>query len=427
VSGARRGAPVKPAVADVFRQELRISTDGLEPGMFVTQLDRPWLGSGFALEGVMVATTADADRLRAMCRHVHVDLARGRTPDLRFVLLDTDLEPAPPPPVPQAPTPALDIARQAFGVDLSIAQQAHDRLQSDIRGTMEELRGSGRLDAKRLEQGVDAMLDSITRSPGALPWVMEMRRKGDYIYQHGLACAIWAATFGRHLGFERDELRDLALGALLCDVGKVRLSAELLAKTAPLSMDELGNVREHVAESLRIVHETPGLSPIVAQIVAAHHERHDGSGYPNALAGAQIPMFARIAGLVDSYDAMISTRAYAPGRSPHEAVMELYRTRDGLFQAELVEQFIRTCGVYPTGTLVELSDGTVGVVMSINTLKRLRPCVMLLLGADKRPLPEFRLLDLTEVTTAADGSPLNVKGGLPHGAHGIDRAALFLD
>lgn len=419
------------AADEVFRQELRISTAGLEPGMFVTQLDRPWLGTGFPLEGISVSTEADVQKLRTMCRFVRVDLARGRAPDLRFVVLDGEVEappaPPPPPPPPRPMSPAASIATHAFGQDFAHAQQALDRLQSDVRDAMEGLRSSGRLDAQKLQQGVDAMLDSITRNPAALPWVMEMRRKGDYIYQHGLACSIWAATFGRHLGFEREELRDLALGALLCDVGKIRLAADLLAKTTPLSGDELGHVREHVAESLRIVRDTPGLSPVVATIVAAHHERHDGSGYPNALKGAQIPMFARIAGLVDSYDAMISTRAYAPSRSPHQAVMELYHARDRLFQAELVEQFIRTCGVYPTGTLVELTDGTVGVVMSVNTLKRLRPCVMLLLGPDKLPLPEFRLLDLTEVTTAADGSPLNVKGGLPHGAFGIDRASLFLD
>lgn len=300
-------------------------------------------------------------------------------------------------------------------------------LETSVREVMEGLRDDGKLDAEKLRVGVDTMLDSITRHPGAVPWVMEMRRKGDYIYQHGLACSIWAAAFGRHLGYDRHDLRELALGALLCDVGKIRLSGELLGKCGALSDEERRYLRSHVDESRAILAETPGLSPVVVQIVEYHHERHDGSGYPAGLSGHSIPMFARIAGLVDSYDAMVSHRPYAESRSPHQAVMELYEGRDRLFQAELVEQFIRTCGVYPTGTLVELTDGSVGVVMSVNTLKRLRPTVMLLLDVDKSPLDDFRLIDLAEVGVAADGEALNVKGGLPQGAYGIDRASLFLD
>jgi HD-GYP domain-containing protein (c-di-GMP phosphodiesterase class II) len=303
----------------------------------------------------------------------------------------------------------------------------HASLETDVRDVMDTLRSGGRLDAERLREGVDTMLDSITRNPDALPWVMEMRRKGDYVYQHGLACSIWAAAFGRHLGFEREDLRELALGALLCDVGKIRLPGELLSKVGPIDEAERRLLRSHVGESRSILADTPGLSPIVHGIVAHHHERYDGSGYPDGLRGSAIPMTARIAGLVDSYDAMVSQRPYAAPRSAHEAVMELYQCRDTLFQAELVEQFIRTCGVYPTGTLVELTDGSVGVVMSVNTLKRLRPTVMLLLDAAKAPLDDFRLIDLADVQTTAGGAPLNVRGGLPQGAYGIDRAALFLD
>ncbi|TZF91861.1 HD-GYP domain-containing protein [Cognatilysobacter lacus] len=405
------------------RQTLLIRVDGLRPGMFVAELDRPWLGTGFPLEGVRLGTAADVRRIQAMCRHVRVDTLRGVEPALHYVVQE---EP-PPATTPAKPAPFRGLLSRVFGAEVAAAQAAHTGLETDVREVMDGLRDGGKLDADRLREGVDTMLDSITRNPGALPWVLEMRRKGDYIYQHGLACSIWAAAFGRHLGFEREDLRDLALGALLCDVGKVRLSGELLSKTGRVTAEELGQLRSHVAESRRIVAETRGLSPMVARIVEHHHERHDGSGYPGALRGNAIPMPARIAGLVDSFDAMVSQRPYADSRSPHQAVMELYQARDRLFQAELVEQFIRTCGVYPTGTLVELTDGSVGVVMSVNTLKRLRPTVMLLLDASKRPLDDFRLVDLAEVLDDADGEPLNVRGGLPQGAYGIDRAALFLD
>ncbi|GAB1595951.1 HD-GYP domain-containing protein [Lysobacter claricitrinus] len=412
-----------------FRQELRITTAGLERGMFVSELDRPWLGSGFAFEGVLVESDDDLRRIQAMCRHVSVDIARGKAPSPHHVVFDTEsqAEIAAPVVPPTSSGPFRSILSRVFGAETVAAEKAHETLEAGVRDVMDGLRTGGKLDADKLREGVDTMLDSITRNPTALPWVMEMRRKGDYVYQHGIACSIWAAAFGRHLGLERDDLRDLALGALLCDVGKVRLPDSLLSKVGAIDDEDRRRLRSHVDESRSIIDQTPGLSTVVHQIVEHHHERHDGSGYPAGLQGAGIPMFARIAGMVDSYDAMVSQRPYARVRSPHEAVMELYETRDKLFQAELVEQFIRTCGVYPTGTLVELSDGTVGVVMSVNTLKRLRPSVMLILGPDKQPLAEFRLVDLAEVANDANGAPLNVRGGLPAGAYGVDRAALFLD
>lgn len=138
-------------------------------------------------------------------------------------------------------------------------------------------------------------------------------------------------------------------------------------------------------------------------------------------------MFGRIMGIVDSYDAMTGQRPHAKGRSPHQAVMDLYEGRDRLYQAELVEQFIQTCGIYPTGSLIELTDGRVGVVTAIHTLKRLRPSVMLLLDEDKQPLRDFALLDLSEHMKDLMGGVLNVKCSLPPGSYGIDTTELFLD
>ena len=129
---------------------------------------------------------------------------------------------------------------------------------------------------------------------------------------------------------------------------------------------------------------------------------------------------------MDSYDAMTSARPYAPNRSPHDAINELYQQRGRLFQAELVEQFIQACGIYPTGTLVELSNGQVAVITEVHSLKRLRPRVMLLLGPDKSPLERFRELDMGETEYDENGAPLTIRRGLPNGSYGLDPVELFL-
>lgn len=408
-------------------REFKISVAGLKVGMFVSHLDRPWMGTGFPLEGLMVDSVEDISRLQRLCAFVHVDVSRGKTPDLNYVVYEQDG---------LGPTQNNEFERlrvrnweiqSDFEVELGSAQEGHAELESGIGDVMGDIREGGKLDLERLSGGIGTMIDSITRNPAAFPWVMELRRKGEYPYQHALGCSVWAATFGRHLGLELQNLRDLALGGLLCDIGKLRLPPELLSRRDRLQPEDVNTLRSHVQESRRIVENTNGMSPDVVAMVAHHHERHDGSGYPDGLAGTDIPVFARMIGLVDSYDAMTSVRPYATSRSPHEAVMELYQNRNRLFQAELVEQFIATSGIYPTGSLVELSNGSVGVVMSVLSLKRLRPRVMLLLDEHKVPLPDFRSLDLSVVTEDENHRPLNIRSGLPRGAFGIDPAELFLD
>lgn len=414
---------------NVESQEFRISVRGLTLDMFVSRLDRPWSGTGFPLVGLKITSEDQITELQRLCNFVHVDVSRGTSPDLRYVSFEDD------PVVRHArgeeEIEALRRTRweptTSFDVELEDADQAYKRLEAGITAVMDDLNQGGKLDIDKLADGVDTLVESITRNPSAVPWIMELRRKSDYSYQHALGCAVWAATFGRHLGLEREDLRDLAMGGLLCDIGKLHLPNALLAQRSVLADADWEMLRSHVIEGCGIVENTPGLPASVIEMVAHHHERHDGSGYPRGLRGVEIPIFARIIGLIDSYDAMTSVRPHAPSRSPHQAVMELYDCRDRLFQAELVEQFIRTSGIYPTGSLVELSNGTVGVVMSVHSLKRLRPCVMLLLDEDKRPLPEFRPVDLSEVHVDDRRRALSIRCSLPRGAFGLDPTELFLD
>ena len=414
---------------EIGDKEVRISVRGLTRGMFVSRLDRPWLETNFPLQGLRLDSDDQVLALMRICAHVWIDTHAGAAPDLRHL--------APLPAVPRnrevRESPELKrLYRHDWQLEAQVedelprAETAHVALKALVTEVMGDLRKGRRLDLDQLRAGVQAMIDSVLRNPAALAWLKELKRRDDYTYHRAMGSSIWAASFGRHLGLIREELEDLALGGLLCDVGKACLPPELLAKKTPLNADEAILVRRHVQHSLDIVTCTPGASTRVIEIVATHHERHDGSGYPHALRGDQIPIFGRIMGVVDSYDAMTSVRPYAPSLSPHQAVAELYDQRDRQFQAEIVEQFIQACGIYPTGSLVELTSGEVGVVIEVHSLKRLRPRVMVLLDGDKQPLPEFRIVDLGTLDASAREPSLAVKCGLPLGAYGIDGDELFL-
>jgi HD-GYP domain-containing protein (c-di-GMP phosphodiesterase class II) len=239
---------------------------------------------------------------------------------------------------------------------------------------------------------------------------------------------VWATALGREIGLERESLRVVALGAMLLDIGKTRIPEEILGKPGRLDAEELALVRRHVDFSVEIVREAGEVDPRVLEMVANHHERHDGSGYPRGLKGDDIPVYGRIAGIVDTYDAMITSRPYASTQSSYGALRQLRSLAGSQFQPELVDQFTQAIGMFPTGTLVLLNTGEVAVVTAQSRVRRLRPEIMIILDAEKRPLDDYRVLDLNQVSaTADDQASLWIEQGLEPGAYGVDPAEYYLN
>ena len=288
--------------------------------------------------------------------------------------------------------------------ELVTARENHRVLSNVAEDIMVDISNNKKLDMPSLKLAINPMVDSIIRNPDAFSWLTRMKSKDNYTYNHSVSSSVWAVAFGRHLGFPKKDLQSLAMGALLFDVGKMKLPDKLINNTRRFNQYEFKLVQRHVEYSVEIVSSIKGISDDVIEMIRSHHERHNGSGYPNGLSGNMISIYAKIAGIVDCYDAIISERPFATALSPHDAVKKLYEWRDIDFQAELVEQFIQVVGIYPVGTIVELSDGRVGVIVAQHRVWRLRPQVMLLLNQDKEPYTSFDIIDLFTETTDADGN-----------------------
>jgi HD-GYP domain-containing protein (c-di-GMP phosphodiesterase class II) len=221
-----------------------------------------------------------------------------------------------------------------------------------------------------------------------------------------------------------DLLEAVGLGALLLDVGKTKLPEELLNKTGELTIVERSHIQNHIKFGLDIIREADSVDQRVLDMVATHHERFDGSGYPRGWQGNQIPVFGRIGGIVDSYSAMTSKRPYAPAMSSFDTMREFTALADKHFQAEMVEQFIQAVGIFPAGTLVELNTGEVGVVLKEHQSTRLQPEIAVILDAEKKAIADFKTIDLRNKTGVSP--TVWIERGINAGDYNLDPRKYFL-
>jgi HD-GYP domain-containing protein (c-di-GMP phosphodiesterase class II) len=409
-------------------KEVKIAIAGLRPGMYVSRLDRPWLETSFPLQGVLIKSQRDIDRLKKVCAHVYVDVELGDSPSFQHMVMEP-----PPPSRPLTGSAEIDALRKrryestvTATEELRTAKAIEKDVTARISTVMEDLRAGKDLDVQKLIEGVRAMVGSVLRNPSAFMLLTQLKKADTYSYHHALTTSVWCASFGRHLGLMRADLELLALGGMLLDIGKVKLPAALLSKRGPLTEDDWQLLRSHVDQSVVILRATAGVASRVVEMVRCHHERYDGSGYPVGLAGRDIPIFGRIAAIADSYDAMTSVRVYRRALPPHEAMSELYDLRGRHYQAELVEQFIQATGVYPTGSVVELTTGEVAIIIELNDMRRLLPKVMVVLDEEKTPKHEFHVMDLAQVNSEGATEPVLIRQSLPPDAYGINPKEMFL-
>jgi HD-GYP domain-containing protein (c-di-GMP phosphodiesterase class II) len=408
----------------------KVPASELAPGMYVSQLDRPWVETPFLFQGFVINDESQIIKLRKFCKHVYIDVERGTAPAPRTTAVSSKSHSSPsssknsPGAIPKPAVTYRDETR--VEEEIETAREARQSVAEAVGNFLDSVRLGKKPEIAEVKRAVLEMEQSVLRNPDACLWLRLLKDKDSYAYAHCVDSSVLAIAFGRQLSLRREQIHVLGLGALLADVGKMRIPSELLDAPRVLTEAEVAIVREHVAHSVAIVHEMRGIDPEALKLVATHHERHDGTGYPNGLSGDDVPLFGRMAAIVDCFDAITSDRPYATAISPHEAVRRLYDWRGHAFQDELVEQFIQVLGVYPVGTLVQLSNGEVGVVIGQNRVRRLRPKVMLLLAPDKTPLEINPIRDLISDTHDNDGAEIAIQGVLEPGTYGLDPSDFYL-
>ena len=355
----------------------------LQPGMYVLAI----ASQTGAMEIAQTGLVTNRQQVDALIRRgvltVRVDLARSKLPGIEQVVSPSPAHSA------GSARPAGSGEGRALKIR-RLYQEARELQGKFIR----HLKAGEPIDITPLAAVAEEMVDTMFTHGDAMLCLARIRAKDAYLMEHSMNVAILLANFGRYLGLERNVLKELTLGGLLHDVGKIMTPDEVLNKPGKLTDEEFGVMRQHVVHSYDILSNTAGITPTMLEVAANHHERLDGTGYPQRLEGDQLSLYTRMSGIVDVYDAVTADRVYKQGMQPTQAFRILLKGIDQHFDAELVTKFIKCMGVYPVGTLVQLSNQRLAVVMQRNEQQPLKPVVKVIYHATQRHYLEVQWLDL---------------------------------
>ncbi|MCO7226930.1 HD-GYP domain-containing protein [Pleionea sp. CnH1-48] len=410
----------------------QVSVSNLEVGMYVSRLDVPWVKTPFPIQGFYITKQDEISLLGQYCNHVYIDtilskvegpLVKQRwTPSTSDNKLD-----------PKTQKLINEKARMKSRVEhyevstpikkeLRTAEKIYTNVTSTIASAISQIDNGEPIQLNTVEKSVRKMVDSVIRNPDALVWMCRVRQENSQLFENSIRAAVWGLVFARHLGLSRKDLNDVGAALILSSIGKSKLPREL--HIGELDDNEQLEFQKHIEYTIEELEYMGTINGQIKFIISNYCERNNGSGYPRQIIGNRIPFLARVSGISDYYEQLINPRPGIEAMTPVEAVANLYHNRGVLFQRELIESFIQAIGIYPTGSLVELSDHSVALVLEQKENARLRPKVALVRNHYGIELDKSNVLDLSESPKDDNGIPLEVLHSLPSSAVDVDNDML---
>lgn len=353
----------------------KIKVEQLKPGLFVHDFNCGWLHHPFLAYRTALRSEKDiAKVVKYGIRELYIDTDKGLdiddAPTKQEVQQELQDE------LDQLVSPAAGHdTRRLTGGDIVRAQQLIGEAQQATKKLMHDVKLGKRMEMNQVENIVDKMTDSVLRNGDALVSLLRIKDADEYTYLHSMAVSALCISFAQGLDLDSTKIKQIGIGGLLHDIGKMKVPPDILNKPGPLSEKEFEIMKRHVKEGESVLQEYPNLDPTCTCVIAHHHERLDGTGYPQGLKGDQISLFGQIAAIVDIYDALSSERCYKKALTPTEALRKLFEWSQSYLNGALVEKFIGHLGIYPIGTLVRLESSFLAVVVAHGEKSLLHPIV----------------------------------------------------
>jgi putative nucleotidyltransferase with HDIG domain len=276
------------------------------------------------------------------------------------------------------PDTIIDNLRQELGV----AKKIYESAQQIVAEVMQNIRLGKNVNNRDIATAADDLILSVTRNPNALMSLVNLRKRDEYTFNHSINVAVIALSVARHLNIREPILQQIGIAAIMHDIGKTRVPMRLLAKSAKLSLDEFEIVKMHPVFGVEICRTEGFTDEIILDMVRHHHESYDGKGYPDQLDGHRISRYAALVAIADCYDALTTDRAYKPRVEPPEAIHLINSMANVKFDRRLVFHFIKTIGIFPIGSIVELASGKIAMVVGFSRRNLLKPILKVILNRD---------------------------------------------
>jgi HD-GYP domain-containing protein (c-di-GMP phosphodiesterase class II) len=392
----------------------RIDVKELRLGMYVSRLDKPWLESKFLFQGFELKTQSDIDAVRNECKFVYIDISKQNK--TRATTITSSNTPY---------TKGWLDARKppnklsSFEEEVDNAGFVYKETSSVVRSFMQDVQLGKTINVEIAKKAVAQCVDSILHAPDALLWMTQLKQRDLYTSQHSMNVCILAIALGRQINLSVDELNNVGLCGMMHDMGKMKVPLEILNKPGKLDPKELKIMQSHAEMGWKLLLSSSGLYPGAIDVAYSHHEQLDGKGYPRGLSAEQITPYTRIVAIVDMYDAITSDRVYQNGRTHLEAINIMTRACDTHLDSGLTYKFIECLGIYPPGSIVEMTNGEVAIVIEINPKQKIRPKVILLLDENKQSRPE-RLIDMAKMDLDASSHNYRIRKIVRADEYGID-------
>lgn len=398
---------VRPGRMEKEAQRKKIPVSDLQIGMYISELDRDWLDTPFLMQGFTVQSRDDIQTVQEYCEYVWIDAVQQAyvPPEERSVQdakkrKQTYIN----------KVSASDEHRQALGV--------YREARRITKSLLDEARLGASVNTEAAKATVNDCVQSILRNPDAMSWMSKMRNEDEYTAEHCLNVCILAISFGRHLGYEEEALQHIGLCGLLHDVGKMKIPPEVLNKPGRLTDKEFKMIKAHTVHGRNLLMSAPGSFHGVVDVAYSHHERLDGKGYPRGLKASGISEYSRLIAICDAYDAMTAKRCYEDARPSTDVLKEVYDNRGTQFDERLAEQFLEMIGLYPPGSIVELINGCVAIVLTTNHRYRHLPKVLAVRNTVKKAVKE-KVLNLADCEAGKLDKSFLIKKVLVDGSYGV--------
>ncbi|CAH1906200.1 Cyclic di-GMP phosphodiesterase [Candidatus Nitrotoga sp. HW29] len=356
----------------------KIKVDDVRLGMYLQEVCGSWMDHPFWKGSFKLTEDKDLNTLKNCgVDEVWIDTSKGLDVDAGVAALsqaEGELKV-------ESELKKIEQTSQKTGVPVSLqveliaAKKIHTKTKEAVVSMFSDVRMGNALQLDDALSLVDEINQSIARNSSALVSLSRLKNVDDYTYLHSVAVCVLMMALGRQLGLEGEVLKQAGLAGLMHDLGKVFIPHEVLNKPGKLTEEEFNIVKMHPLKGWEFLKKSSEVSDLTLDVCRHHHERVDGKGYPDKLSGEALTLFARMGAICDVYDAITSNRCYKKGWEPAESIRKMAEWKDGHFDEAIFHAFVKTVGIYPTGTLLKLKSGRLGVVTDQSQNSLTKPLV----------------------------------------------------